>query len=71
MSINDKIFTPKQLIENYPAIGYEEYLANLRCSRRGPTFYKCSRKVLYRESDILNWLFAKPVLTIDSQHCNK
>jgi len=71
MDINDKIFTPKILIEKHPEVGSEAYLANLRCRKIGPCYFKLGRKVLYREVDILAWLFAHPVLTIDSQQCNK
>ena len=43
-------------------------LANLRCKRRGPRFFKVQGgKVIYRVADIEAWLFANPVLTIDQQ----
>jgi len=41
-------------------------LANLRSQKKGPTFYRVGRKVLYRVEDFENWLQTCPVLTKDS-----
>lgn len=41
-------------------------LANMRCRRVGPKFYKVNRSVLYRVEDLEAWLTAHPVLTKDS-----
>ena len=39
-------------------------LANLRCARRGPRFFKVGgRRVLYRLDDIRGWVESHPVLT--------
>lgn len=41
-------------------------LANLRCRKEGPKYYKLNKKVLYRRSDLEAWLGSEPVLTRDS-----
>jgi hypothetical protein len=41
-------------------------LANLRCNRQGPPFFKIGRKTLYKISDLENWLFANRVQTLES-----
>ncbi len=41
-------------------------LANLRCQKRGPKFFKIGRKVLYRPEDCDAFFFSTPVETIDS-----
>lgn len=41
-------------------------LANLRCKKEGPKYYKVGKKVLYRRSDLETWLGSQPVLTRDS-----
>jgi predicted DNA-binding transcriptional regulator AlpA len=45
----------------------EGTLANWRCKRTGPRFYKAGpRKVIYFLADLDAWAKACPVLTIDS-----
>jgi len=44
----------------------EGTLANLRCLKRGPRYYRVGRKVLYSIADFEAWLFQNPVLTTDS-----
>ena len=59
--------TPKEVIGFYPELTKSEgTLANWRNQRRGPKFYKFSRKIVYRPEDIESYLFHNPVLTIDS-----
>jgi hypothetical protein len=41
-------------------------LANLRCQKRGPKFFKIGRKVVYRPEDCDAYFFSTPVETIDS-----
>jgi hypothetical protein len=41
-------------------------MANLRWKRQGPRFYKRGHLVLYRFSDIDDWLSSQPVFTRDS-----
>jgi hypothetical protein len=41
-------------------------LANLRCQRRGPRYYRIGRKIVYKVADIESYLFAHPVHTLDS-----
>lgn len=63
----EKIFTPKDLIKIYPSIGTEGHLANLRNQNRGPKYYELGkRKIIYRDSDVREWLFSSPVLTLES-----
>jgi hypothetical protein len=38
-------------------------LANLRCRKEGPRYFKVGKKVLYRRSDLLAWFEAEPILT--------
>jgi len=42
-------------------------LANMRCRRQGPRFFRVGKKVLYKVEDLERWLFDEPVMTID-QH---
>lgn len=59
--------TPKEVVTLYPALTTSEgTLGNWRNQKRGPKFYKVSRKIIYRPEDIENFLFQNPVLTIDS-----
>lgn len=41
-------------------------MANLRSLRKGPRYFKASRKIYYRPEDIEAWLFGNPILTTDS-----
>lgn len=66
MKNESRALSPKDAIERYPVLGCEGSLANLRCQKRGPKFYKLSRKIVYRPEDIEAFLFQNPVLTIDS-----
>ena len=59
--------TPKEVVDFYPELTRSEgTLANWRNQKRGPKFYKFSRKIVYRPEDIESYLFHNPVLTIDS-----
>ncbi|MBN1903734.1 MAG: DNA-binding protein [Deltaproteobacteria bacterium] len=63
----NKILTPKDVIENYPALTLSEgTLANWRVLKKGPRFFKVSRKIVYKASDIEEYLFRNPVQTLDS-----
>ena len=62
-----KILSPKDVIEAYPVLTRSEgTLANWRNQKRGPRFFRVSRKIVYRTSDIEAFIFKNPVLTIDS-----
>jgi hypothetical protein len=61
-----KALTPKDVIEIYPALGCIGTLANMRCKKTGPRFFKLNRKVVYKPEDIEDFLFQNPVQTIDS-----
>jgi len=62
-----KVLTPKDVTEAYPALTTSEgTLANWRVQKRGPKFYRFSRKIVYRPEDIEAFLFQNPVLTSDS-----
>jgi hypothetical protein len=37
-------------------------LANWRCQRQGPKFYKFGRRILYFISDVENWVKQNPIL---------
>ena len=63
----EKALSPKLSVALYPGLGGEGHLANMRCKRRGPKFYKCGKKVVYKVEDIERYLFKNPVLTIDSK----
>lgn len=41
-------------------------LANMRCRKEGPRYYKLNKKVLYKRSDLEVWFESEPVLTHDS-----
>jgi len=59
-----RTITPQQAAEIYGLnVGT---LCNLRCNKRGPKYFRCGRKVLYKIEDLEEWLLGNPVLTIDS-----
>lgn len=59
-----KAVTPQEASEMYPlSVGT---LANERYHKRGPKYYRCGRKILYRVDELEEWLYQNPVLTIDS-----
>lgn len=64
--IIQKAVSPKDAVALYPVLGGEAVLANMRCQKRGPKFFKVNRKVIYRPEDIEAYLFQNPVQTIDS-----
>lgn len=65
MKTNERqTLTPQEAAERYGlSVGT---LANLRCNKQGPQFYKVGRKCLYRISEFETWLYSQPVKTIDS-----
>jgi hypothetical protein len=64
---SNQILSPKDVVKVYPALTTSEgTLANWRTQRRGPRYFRVSRKIVYRASDIEAFLFRNPVLTIDS-----
>lgn len=64
MREKQKTATAKQISEIYGIpVGT---LANLRYQKRGPKYYRVSRKVFYVLSDVENWIMRNPVLTSDS-----
>lgn len=64
---SQKILTPKDVVECYPCLTRSEgTLANWRAQKRGPKFFRVSRKVVYRVDDVEAFLFKNPVLTVDS-----
>lgn len=62
-----RALSPKEAITYYPALGTLGHLANLRCQRRGPRFFKAGKSVVYKPADIEAFLFKSPILTIDSE----
>jgi hypothetical protein len=59
-----KTLTPQEASQIY---GLDvRTLANYRYQKRGPQYFKCGRKVLYRVEHIEEWILRNPVLTIDS-----
>jgi len=67
MKQNLKALSPEDVLMIYPGLaGSTASLANMRCQKRGPKFFKLGRKVVYRPEDIEAFLFKNPVLTIDS-----
>ncbi|MEN6318648.1 MAG: hypothetical protein ABFD82_07830 [Syntrophaceae bacterium] len=44
----------------------EGSLANMRCKKVGPKYYRVGRKIIYFFSDAENFIRANPVLTLDS-----
>ena len=64
--------TPKEVVGFYPALTESEgTLANWRNQKRGPKFYRVSRKIVYRPEDIEAFLFQNPVQTIDSARADR
>lgn len=63
--ISRKMVTPKEAAIRYGLS--EGTLANWRCHREGPKFYKVGRKkIIYFLEDIEVWVRKNPVLTKDS-----
>lgn len=60
------VLNPKDITAEYPRLTNSEgTLANWRTQKRGPKYFKVSRKILYRREDVEAFLFRNPVLTID------
>ena len=59
-----KALTPKEAAFIYGIP--EGTLANLRYHRKGPSFHRVGRKILYLVTDFEEWITRHPVLTIDS-----
>jgi hypothetical protein len=67
MNQGQKILTPKNVIEKYPALTTSEgTLANWRAQKRGPKFFKLIRRIVYKAEAVEAYLFHNPVLTSDS-----
>jgi hypothetical protein len=66
MNRNCLALSPKDALTLYPVLGCLGTLANMQSQKRGIPFYKVGKKVLYRPTDIENYLFSNPVQTIDS-----
>ena len=54
-----KALTANDVVKYYSAIGVVGSLANMRCLKKGPKFFKVGRKVIYRPEDIETYLFNK------------
>ena len=63
-----KALSPKDAVEYYPALGCAGSLANMRCKKIGPKFFKAGKKVIYRPEDIEAFLFQNPVQTIIKEY---
>ena len=62
-----KVLSPKDVVAAYPALTTSPgTLANWRNQKRGPRYFRVSRKIVYRASDVEAFLFKNPVLTLDS-----
>lgn len=67
MTNTQTALTPKEVVALYPALTASEgTLGNWRNQKRGPKFYKVSRKIVYKPEDIEAFLFQNPIQTIDS-----
>ena len=49
--------------EYFPGLN-PKTLANLASLGRGPSYFRCSRKVFYRYSDLVEYLTAYPIKTV-------
>jgi hypothetical protein len=67
MSTIKKAGTPKEIAQTYGL--NEGTLANLRCNKQGPKYFKQNRKVIYFFEDVEAWLKQNPCLTINSWSC--
>lgn len=54
-----------QVKTEYPCLSTGS-LANMRCRKEGPKYFKIGKKVLYRRSDLEAWLGSEPILTCNS-----
>jgi predicted DNA-binding transcriptional regulator AlpA len=63
--IEKRALTPRDVSFMYGLS--EGTLANWRCKRTGPRYYKAGpRKVIYFQTDLDSWAKASPVQTVDS-----
>ena len=65
MSVISEYLSVNQIKSDYPFLSPGS-LANMRCRKEGPKYYKLNKKVLYKRSDLEAWLCSQPVLTRDS-----
>lgn len=64
MTRERKALTTEEVVEIYGM--NQGTLANLRWKKIGPKYYRKGRRILYKPEDIERWLFAEPVLTVES-----
>lgn len=64
-TVKAEYLSVKQVIEKYNFLSAGT-LANMRCRKEGPKYYKLNKKVLYKDSELQNWFEQEPVLTKDS-----
>jgi len=68
--MNQKIFQKKMMVCPEEAAALFSIsrgtLANWRTAKKGPRFYRVSRKILYKIEDLEEFFTSTPVLTIDS-----
>ncbi len=65
MEKSTEFLSVAQVKEQYPFLSVGS-LANMRCRKEGPKYYKLNKKVLYKRSDLEAWLSSQPILTRDS-----
>lgn len=61
---NEIYLTPEELAERYRNRISIRTLANWRCEREGPAFFKAGGKVLYSLVDVLKWESSRKLGTI-------
>jgi hypothetical protein len=66
MPATHEFLSVTQVKSDYPFLSPGS-LANLRCRKEGPKYFKLHKKVLYKRSDLEEWISAEPVLTRDSR----
>ena len=64
--LQKKMLTPSEVEEMFSVP--KGTLANWRCLKRGPRYYKVNTKVLYCLGDLESFFTCHPVETLDSYH---
>jgi hypothetical protein len=59
-----KVMTPEEIARHYHIPTGS--LANLRCKKIGPPYYRVYRRIFYRVDQFEKWFFSTPVLTKDA-----
>ena len=58
--------TPEELVKIFKGL-HLGTLANLRCARRGPKYYRFNRRILYKICDVRKYIERLEMKTLDQR----